>query len=95
MQARRGNEKTIKEKTEKAFWNGLTKSINLKDFDKIKSSPGHALYDGIDITLLIETGTEKHLVVNGNEDSLNYNRIRPFTDLLEKKLSQLRKGITW
>src|SRR5215216_4779115 len=79
LQARHGDEKIIKEKTAKDFWSNLTKTINLKDFDKIKSNPGHALYDGIDVTLSIEKKTEKHSVVNGSEDTLNYSRIRPFT----------------
>lgn len=95
VQGHGGAEKTIKEKTVKDFWNRLTKTINLKDFDKIKSNPGHALYDGIDITISIERGKEKHTIVNGNEDASNYKKIRPFTYILEKKLSQLRKRITW
>lgn len=95
LQARRGQEKTLKEKTGKTFWNDLTRSINLNDFDKIKSNPAHALYDGIDITISIESGAEKHSVVNGNEDSLNYSRIKPFTRLLERKLGELNKKILW
>src|SRR6266853_3742333 len=34
VQARRGVEKRIKEKTVKSFWNRLTKTINLRDFGK-------------------------------------------------------------
>lgn len=94
LQARRGNEKTIRKKTEKVFWDSLTRAINLKDFDKIKSNPGHALYDGIDTTISIEAGDQKHSLINGNEDTLHYKRIGPLTDLLEKKLSQLRKKIS-
>ena len=89
----RGVENTIKEKTLKSAWNRLTKAVNLRDFNKIESNPGHALYDGIDITITVERGKEKHSIVNGNEDTVNYERIRPFTDLLEKKLAQLRKKI--
>jgi hypothetical protein len=95
IQGRRGLEKSRREKTVKSFWKTLTKTINLKDFDKIESNPGHALYDGIDITISIEKGKEKHSIVNGNEDSLNYRRIRPFTNLLEKRLAELRKRIIW
>ena len=95
IQARRGNEKTINEKTEKDFWNSLTRAINLEDFDKIKSNPGHALYDGIDITISIETMEKKHFIVNGNEDTVNYKRIEPFTDMLAKKLEELGKKIIW
>jgi len=95
IQGHRGTEKRIKEKTVKNFWISLTKTIKLRDFDKIRSNPGHALYDGIDITISIEKGSQKHSIVNGNEDSVNYRRIRPFTDLLEKRLVELRKKIIW
>jgi hypothetical protein len=53
------------------------------------------LYDGIDVTISIEKGDEKYSIVNGNEDSLNYRKIRPLTTMLEKKLAELRKKITW
>ena len=95
IQGRRGVEKSRREKTLMSFWSKLTKTINLKDFGKIQSNPGHSLYDGIDITISIEKGKEKHSIVNGNEDSLNYRRIRPFTNLLEKRLGELRKRIIW
>jgi hypothetical protein len=95
VQGRRGVEKTINEKTANSFWNKLIKTINFKDFDKIQSDPGHALYDGIDVTISIEKGKEKHSIVNGNEDSVNYTKIKPFTDLLENKLAEIRKKIVW
>jgi len=95
VQGHRGVEKTIKEKTISSFWERLTKTVNLEDFDKIKSDPGHALYDGIDISISIEKGKEKHSIVNGNEDSVNYSKIKPFTDLLENKLAEIRKKIVW
>jgi hypothetical protein len=93
VQGRNGDEKTIKEKTARSFWHSLTNAINIKDFDKIKSDPGHALFDGTDITITIEKGKQKHSIVNGNEDILNYQRISGFTDLLEKTLTGLRKKI--
>jgi len=93
VQGHRGVEKTIDEKTVNSFWNKLTKAINLTDFDKIKSDPGQALYDGIDITISIEKGKKKHSIVNGNEDSVNYSKIKRFTDLLENKLAEIRKKI--
>src|SRR5438045_1513602 len=66
IQAHRGAEKAFREKTKADEWNSLTKAINLGDFDKIQSNPGHALYDGIDVTIAIETGTKMHSFVNGN-----------------------------
>jgi hypothetical protein len=95
VQGHRGVEKTVKQKTANAFWNGLMRGLNLNEFDKIRSNPGHALYDGIDITIAVETGKERHSIVNGNEDTVNYTKIRPFTDLLEKKLEALRMEIAW
>jgi hypothetical protein len=94
LQARRGNEQTIHEITPTGFWHRLTASINLNDFNKIRSNPGHALYDGIDSTLSIQVAGGTYTVVNGNEDTANYGRIRPFTRLLENKLAELRKRIT-
>ena len=95
VQGRNGSEKSIREKTSKSFWNTLMNTINLNNFDKIQSSPGHALFDGIDITISVEKGKEKHSIVNGNEDILNYRRIAPFINLLEKRLFEFRKKIVW
>jgi transposase len=95
VEARRGVEKTITEKTVKNFWSGLIATIKLEDFDKIKSNPGHSLYDGIDVTISIDTGEKKHAIVNGNEDAANYKKILPFANLLEKELAELRKKMTW
>ena len=95
VQARRGDEKTINQKTVKRDWDNLIKSVNLKDFDRIKSNPGHALYDGIDVMITIESGQEKHSLVNGEEDPTNYKKIQLFIDVLEKKLAELRKKIIW
>ena len=95
VEARRGVEKSIAEKTIKGFWSDLIKSINLTDFDKIKSNPGHSLYDGIDVTISIERGRTKYSIVNGNEDTANYKNIQPFISLLETELSKLRKKMIW
>ena len=95
VQGHRGVEKKINEKTVNSFWNKLTKSINLRDFDKIRSDPGHSLYDGIDVTITVEKGKQRRSIVNGNEDSVNYVKIKPFTDLLESKLAEIRKKIVW
>ena len=93
--ARRGNEQTIKLKTDKTFWRLLTGSINLEDFKRIQSNPGHALYDGIDSTLSIQYGVETYTLVNGSEDTSNYKKIKPFTSLLEEKLADLRTKMVW
>ncbi|HEV7331714.1 MAG TPA: hypothetical protein VGN63_11800 [Flavisolibacter sp.] len=74
LQARRGNEKTIKLKTEKEFWSRLTRSINREDFMRVQSNPGRSLYDGIDTTLSIQYGEETYTLVNGNEDTTNYKK---------------------
>jgi hypothetical protein len=95
LQARRGNEQTIQQKTEEAFWRKLTGSINREDFKRIQSNPGRSLYDGIDSTLSIHYGEEIHTVVNGSEDTTNYKKIKPFTSLLDEKLAVLRTKIVW
>ena len=95
VQGHAGAEKTIKEKTPRALWQKLTKSINLQDLDKVKSNPGHAMYDGTDITIVVLKGREEHSIVNGNEDILNYKKIKLFTDILEGQLNRLGKRIRW
>ena len=90
---RGGAEKTVTEKTSKSLWNSFTKAINTNDMDGIKSNPVHALYDGTDITITVEKGKEIHTLVNGNEDSLKYKKIKAFTDILESQLSRLEKKI--
>ena len=94
-QGHNGAEKTIKEKTPRALWQKLTKSINLQDLDKVKSNPGHAMYDGTDITIVVLKGREEHSIVNGNEDILNYKKIKLFTDILEGQLTRLGKRMSW
>ena len=94
-QGHNGAEKTIKERTARSLWMSLTRSINIKDLDRIKSNPGHGLYDGTDITITVERGKEVHSIVNGNEDSANYKRIKQFTDILEGQLNRLEKRIHW
>lgn len=95
LQARRGEEKTTSEKTPTDIWRQLVTSIKLDDFDRIKSNPGHALYDGIDTTLSIESAAKTRILVNGNEDPDNYKRIKPFTELLEKTVAEQRRKIVW
>ena len=85
--------KTIKEKTSKTYWNSLTKALNLRDFDQVKSDPGHSMYDGIDITITVVSRGKMHTLVNGSTDIKPYIRIKAFTDLLEKKLASLRERI--
>jgi len=89
--ALRGNEQYVKQKTDRAFWNDIIQTIRLADFDRVRSDGGHALYDGIDVTITIEKGAEKHSIVNGETDSLAFRRIAPFTRKLNEKLEELRK----
>jgi len=95
VQGHAGTEKTIKERTSRNLWSSLTRSINIKDFDRIKSNPGHAMYDGIDVTITVQKGRETHSIVNGSEDAANYSRIRSFTSILESQLSRLEKKMHW
>ena len=94
-QGKAGKEKTLTEKISFANWNKLTASINLKNFDAIQSNPGHALYDGTDITITVVDGRSEHSIVNGNEDQVHYKNIAAFTRLLESHLERMRKKVTW
>ncbi|HMD00511.1 MAG TPA: hypothetical protein VKH37_10170, partial [Ferruginibacter sp.] len=67
-----GVDKTTKAMTSKTFWAQITNALDLKNFDKIKTSPGRALYDGIDVTITITTNRGTHTVVNGSDDITNY-----------------------
>ncbi len=95
VQGHSGSEKTIREKTSRSLWNSLVKAINTKDIDRVKSNPGHALYDGVDVTITVDKGKQIHSIVNGSEDALNYGRIKTFTDILQNQLSRLEKKIRW
>lgn len=90
-----GEEKTIRERTSRNLWSSLTRSINIKDFDRIKSNPGHAMYDGIDVTITVQVGRRSYTIVNGSEDEVNYKRIRSFVNILESQLSRLDKKMNW
>jgi len=89
----RGNEQYVKQKTDVPFWRDLKQSVRLEDFDKVQSDPGHTLYDGIDITITVEEGADKHSFVNGENDSLNYQRLAPFIRRLHVKLEEFRKKL--
>ena len=86
-----GAEKTIRERTSRNLWASLTRSINVKDLNMIKSNPGHAMYDGIDVTITVQKGKQNFSIVNGNEDAVNYKRISTFMNILESQLSRLDK----
>ena len=92
-QGHAGTDKTIRERTSRSLWMNLTRSINIKDFDHVKSNPGHAMYDGIDVTISVQKGRESHSIVNGNEDAVNYNRIGSFVKILVGQLDRLAKKI--
>jgi len=90
-----GTEKTITEKTSVVLWRNLTRSLNLKDFDRIKSNPGHEMYDGIDVTITVQQGRQTHSIVNGSEDEVHYNKIGTFVRILVSQLDRLDKKINW
>lgn len=87
-----GKERTVSEKTNPATWRKLVNSISIPNFNKIKSNPGHSLYDGIDITISVTSNLKEYSIVNGNEDSINFKRIKKFNDQLEALLSRLRNN---
>ena len=95
VQSHNGAEKTIREKTPRSLWSSMTRAINNKDLSQIKSAPGHALYDGIDVTITVEKGRERYSIVNGNEDAANFKRIKGLSDILEAQSARLDKRIHW
>lgn len=95
VQGHGGDEKTIKEKSNAGNWNKLTRSVNLSDFGKIKSDPGHAMWDGIDVTITILAGSQEYTIVNGSQDTSNYKKISPFINQLNLVLERMRKKIVW
>ncbi|WP_395076758.1 hypothetical protein [Flavobacterium sp.] len=78
------SKKEIKEKTSKELWNNLSK-LDTDDFLKVRSNPGRIAYDGTDVEISISFGDEFFSIVNGEEDTLNYKKIKLFVSLLEKQ----------
>ncbi|WP_309608045.1 hypothetical protein [Flavobacterium sp.] len=78
------SKKVTKEKTSRELWNNLTK-VSIDDFLKVRSNPGRIAYDGTDVEITILFGDEYFLIVNGEEDTLNYKKIKLFVSLLEKQ----------
>ena len=76
--------KEIKVKTSKKLWDNLTK-LNINDFSKVKSSPGRMAYDGTDVEVSILFGNKLFSIVNGQDDTLNYKKIKLFVSALENQ----------
>jgi hypothetical protein len=82
--------KRIAKKTSKKLWQRLTKSLDLNEFDKIKSNPRNFEMDGTDIEIAIETAEKKHSMVNGDRNEIEKN-IGKFIKLLRQQLQRLRE----
>ncbi|AZB34021.1 hypothetical protein [Chryseobacterium bernardetii] len=70
----------------KDTWNLLISSINVKDLDKIKSSPSQQSVDGIDETFQIRTSKKNHFFVNSFADPEHYKQLQQLKEQLDKIL---------
>lgn len=69
-----------------ATWKQLISSINIKDLDKIKSSPSQQSVDGIDETFQIRTPKKAHFYVNSFADPEHYKQLQQLKEQLDKIL---------
>lgn len=69
-------------------WKRLTSSLNIKDLDKIKSSPSQQSVDGIDETFQIRTSKKAHFYVNSFADPEHYKQLQQIKEQLDKILPQ-------
>ncbi|OCA79963.1 hypothetical protein BBH99_04850 [Chryseobacterium contaminans] len=67
-------------------WKQLISSINVKDLDKIKSSPSQQSVDGIDETFQIRTSRKAHFFVNSFADPKHYKQLQQLKEQLDKIL---------
>ncbi|SDJ40419.1 hypothetical protein [Chryseobacterium jejuense] len=67
-------------------WKQLISSINIKDLDKIKSSPSQQSVDGIDETFQIRTSKKAHFYVNSFADPEHYKQLQQFKEQLDNIL---------
>lgn len=78
------SKKELKGKTSKELWNNLNR-VSIDDLLKVKSNPGRIAYDGTDVEISISFGDEFFSIVNGEEDTLNYKKIKLFVSALENQ----------
>lgn len=67
-------------------WKQLTSSINVKDLDKIKSSPSQQSVDGIDEIFQIRTPKKAHFYVNSFADPVHYKQLQQLKEQLDNIL---------
>ncbi|MBP2619419.1 hypothetical protein [Chryseobacterium jejuense] len=67
-------------------WKQLISPINIKDLDKIKSSPSQQSVDGIDETFQIRTPKKAHFYVNSFADPEHYKQLQQFKEQLDNIL---------
>ncbi|BAP33203.1 uncharacterized protein CHSO_4166 [Chryseobacterium sp. StRB126] len=67
-------------------WKQLISPINIKDLDKIKSSPSQQSVDGIDETFQIRTPKKAHFYVNSFADPAHYKQLQQFKEQLDNIL---------
>jgi len=80
--------KTRSEVTSSDTWKKIINSIKLVDFKRINSGKRRIQYDGSDIVITINADKEYKLI-NGEEDSVNYTKIKPLEILLKQEYEKL------
>lgn len=80
--------KTRSEVTSSDTWKKIINSIKLVDFKRINNGKRRIQYDGSDIVITINADKEYKLI-NGEEDSVNYTKIKPLEILLKQEYEKL------
>ena len=80
--------KTRSQVTSSDTWKKIINSIKLVDFERINSGKRRIQYDGSDVVITINADKEYKLI-NGEEDSVNYTKIKPLEILLKQEYKKL------
>ncbi|QGK73656.1 hypothetical protein [Flavobacterium sp. SLB02] len=80
--------KTRSEVTSSDRWKKIINSIKLVDFKRINSGKRRIQYDSSDVVITINADKEYKLI-NREEDSVNYTKIKPLEILLKQEYKKL------
>ncbi|MBF4484937.1 hypothetical protein [Flavobacterium sp. CSZ] len=80
--------KTRSEVTSSDRWKKIINSIKLVDFKHINSGKRRIQYDSSDVVITINADKEYKLI-NREEDSVNYTKIKPLEILLKQEYKKL------
>lgn len=86
------NAKKIERKSPDNLWKKLMDSLTLSDYKLVKSNPGHVQYDGSDATISLHTKEKKYDVINAEDDTINFGKIKYFHTLLKNLNLKIQDG---